>query len=272
MLKAVINFWYLFILSMLVGAFLYAFNYKRTKAIFNLYNNKAPLIKKYWLFTIPFLVCSIIIFVVILKFSSEDKTSLNISIAGQGLTLIFAIYVGYLAFLQLVENRLDKLKELGDSYLIQKSYLRAIEYYQEAFKIKPTDYSVLANLLELYLIGQNFSNFEERLPLLEKNAIEEHEKIIPLYLKAVKSLFKQYITDAKEEIKDCLDFIKKHPNSLEHLIWNFDDIRSSPVYKALEGETKIIMDNFIRYLQRELNDEEKKKFESGNYLLSELPK
>ncbi len=269
MFEFIVRYWYMFIFSFVLGAFLYGFNQSGIKNVYKRFSNRAPLIKRYWLFVVPFFILSVLLFFLLLKYSPANMVSTYTTILSQFLTLIFAIFIGYFAFLQLIENRADKLHELGDNYLREKSYLRAISYYKEAHSIDSKDFSILANLAELYLIIQDFISFEEKLDLLNKSVIENSEKIIPLYLKATEYLLKQHKLNATEEINRCVNFIKKCPNALIHFSWNFSDVKNSPAYLILDGELKDIMDNFIKYLSKELNPEQKERFEAGNYLLTE---
>jgi tetratricopeptide (TPR) repeat protein len=192
---------------------------------------------------------------------------------GQSLTLVFAIFVGYFAFLQVVESRLDKLKERAKSELSERSYRRAIQYYEEAYKISPKDVSILADLLELYLILENYSNFDEKIIQLQRISIEEKEKVTLLYLEATKFLLKQHLQEAKERISKLVQFIEKHPIVLTHFNWDFSDIQDSEVYKKINGEAKIIFENLIKYLSKKMPNDQKSDFEQGNYsILSQKDK
>jgi tetratricopeptide (TPR) repeat protein len=194
-----------------------------------------------------------------------EKINIYASILGQILTLIFAIFVGYFAFLQVVEGRLDKLEERAYFELKQRSYRRATQYYEEAYIINPKDSSVLSNLLELYLILEDYNNFDEKINQLQRISIEEKEKVALLYLQVAEFLLKQHLHEAKEEIKKLVQFIEKHPMALNHFNWNFSDIQDSEVYKRINGESKTIFDNLIKYVSRKLSNEQKNNFEKGNY-------
>jgi hypothetical protein len=84
-------------------------------------------------------------------------------------------------------------------------------------------------------------------------------------LQVAEFLLKQHLHEAKEEIKKLVQFIEKHPMALNHFNWNFSDIQDSEVYKRINGESKTIFDNLIKYVSRKLSNEQKNNFEKGNY-------
>ena len=231
--------------------------------------NKTTLIKKYWKFVISFLVISILSGVIIYLYTEDIINNLILLI--QILTLIFAIFVGYFAFQQVAENRLDKLKERGYEHLRRQQYLRAVNFFKEAFLINPKDFDMLANLLECYVIIQDNKSFNEKKELAKKIIIEDREKMIFYYLKSTSYLIKQDLGKAKKEIAECINFIKSSNLSL-FSSWSFSDIEGSDSYKNLQGESRKILDNFIIYLQGRLDKEKKKEFEKGNYILDESVK
>lgn len=226
--------------------------------------NKTTLIKKYWRFVISFIIIGSVLGGAI-YFYTENITD-NLILLVQTLTLIFAIFVGYFAFQQVAENRLDKLEEKGYVHLKKREYLRATKSYEEAFSIAPKDFSVLSNLIECYLIIQDDKNFNEKKELIKKIIIEDREKLVFCYLESANFLLKQDLGKAKGEIKECIKFIKSSGLSF-HSSWDFRDIKNSELYKNLNGEAKKIFDSFINYLQGILSEDQKKEFESGNYAL-----
>ena len=230
---------------------------------------KAPLIKKYWIFVIPFILLSSILYVLVFYFSTTNNLNNNLTVLNQAITLIFAIFVGYFAFQQVVENRFDKLKEQGHLYFKQQSYLRAIEYYEEAYLINSRDFSLLAELLELYLSIQNFNKFNEKIHFLEKLRIEDYEWSTLYYLKIAQCILKKDFGSAEKTLKEYLKKSKKDPLILMHFNWDFSDIRKCEPCKLLKGELKTIFDNLIVYLNKGFDDVKRLKFENGDYLLKE---
>ena len=245
---------------MIITLFLEYMIKKKWKVLFN----KTTLIKKYWKFVISFLTISIISGIIVYLYT--ENTTTNLMLLTQVLTLIFAIFVGYFAFQQVSENRLDRLKEQGHLHLRRLEYLRAIKSFEEAFLASPKNFNILANLQECYIIVQDTKNFNEKKELIEKIIIEDREKIIFYYLKSTDYLIKQDLGKAKEELAECIKFIGSS-NLLLLSGWNFSDITKSDSYKNLSGESKKILDNLISYLQGILSGNEKKEFESGNYAL-----
>ena len=263
-----LTYWYLFLAGFLLGIVMTILIQKIREVSEDVFR-KASLIKRYWTFTIPFFVLASILYVLVFRFSPELKLQINIEILGQMLTLIFAIFIGYFAFLQVVESRFEKLKEQGYRSLKQKSYRRAREYYEQAHLINPKDFSVLSDLTELYLIIQDNVGFQNKIRLLERTVIETREKIVLFYLRTTRFLLLQDLGNAKSELNELLKFLKESPEFLTHFSWNFDDIRACPSYKNLKGDPKLILDNLIAYLQKQLQDAQKRAFENGDVSLRE---
>lgn len=271
MIELLINYWYIFLIVIIATFFLTLLVQKRIiDAVKNFFIfSKVPLLKKYWLFVIPFSFLSISAYIFMIKSFPHENLNNNISLLNQATTLIFAIFAGYFAFQQVVENRLERLKEQGHNYFKQNSYKRAIQYYEQALAINSKDFSVLAELLELYLVIQDDKRFNERIAILEKIVMEDYERTTVYYLKIAKLLFKQELGTAKKELKEYISLVKKKPSALVHFSWDFSDIRKSEVYQKLDGETKTIFENFINYLNKSLDESNKELFEESNFTLKE---
>lgn len=273
MTEVIVKNWYLFLGFMLAGAMLALGTQQRCKNLIKIFQGKAPLIKKNWLLVVPFAILSVVAYILTIKLSPSQSLNNNISLLNQATTLIFAIFAGYLAFQQLVEYRKDKLKEQASIYFKQPSYLRAIQYYEEAYRIDPKDFSLLSELLEVYLCAEDFKKFDEKIPQLERLVVENYEKSIVAYLKICKNLFNQDLKSTRSELKAYLDLVKNNSEVLPQFrFWDFSDIRKSAAYKKLEGDIKVICDNFLTYLNKALDDEKKNKFENKNYLLKDEEK
>ena len=228
--------------------------------------NRTTLIKKYWKFVISFSVIAVMSGSIIYLYT-ENITN-NLMLLVQALTLIFAIFVGYFAFQQVSEARLDKLIEQGLENFQEGHYLRAIHSYEEAFRISPKNFSVLSNLQECYLLNKDDKSFNEKDKILEEILIEDGEKIIYYYLRSAKYILREDLGNAKKRIKECVNFINNSEISFP-IRWSFQELRKSKLYENLQGESKSIMDNFINYLQGVLNADLKDAFEEGNYKLEE---
>lgn len=262
-------YWYLVFAGIILGV-VATILIQRAKEMSEDVFRKASLIKRYWTFTIPFFVLASILYVLVFRFSPELKLQVNIEILGQMLTLIFAVFIGYFAFLQVVEGRFEKLKEQGYQSLKQKSYRRAKEYYGQAHLINPKDFSILADLTELYLITQDNVGFQNKIRLLERTVIETREKIVLFYLRATWFLLLQDLGNANRELNELSKFLKGGPELLTHPSWDFGDIRACPSYKNLKGDPKLILDNLIAYLERGLEDSKKRAFENGDFSLRDV--
>lgn len=266
MTNVFIRYWYL-LAFFFAGIVLTLLIQGRIKKLIKNFFSKAPLIKKYWVFVVPFIVTSLIAYILVINLSSREHLSNNIAILNQATTLVFAIFVGYFAFQQVIEYRLEKLKEQGYNYFKRKSYLRAIQYYEEAYAINPKDFSLLAELLEVYLCLGDFRKFDEKINQLEKLVVEDYERSTIAYLRACKLLFKQDLGSAKTEIKSYIELLAKKPSTILLFRWDFSDIHLCDLYLKLDGEAKTIFDNFVGYLNKNFDEEKKKRFESGDYNL-----
>jgi tetratricopeptide (TPR) repeat protein len=231
------------------------------------FKNLSKTLKSYWKFIIIFGLSSTIGYILIYYLFDRSNFGLIFSVYGQILSLLFAVFVGYYAFKQVVENRREKLKERGYIHIRHRNYARAIDYLEQVVKISYDDHEALANLLELYIIVKNFENFDNKIDDLLESAISKSEKISYHYLKALRRLVEENIGKAKENIGKTVDYIRNNPSSLGAFSWNFNDIKESHVYYQLEGETKYILDNFIKYLDQTMSDDDKIIFEEGDYLL-----
>lgn len=260
------NIWPVAIFAFIVGLFFYKPLSKLRYSI----SNRTRSLKSYWTFSLIFMICCAIAYWVIFRYSPQSNLGANLNILANVSTLIFAIFVGYFAFAAVAENRLDKFKERGNNYIVTSDFKRAIQEYDEARKINPRDPYVLTNLLEACLVDGNISKFDELFPLYKKIAFDGKEKLIAFYLEIAKDLLTQNLAPAKEKLAKCLEYIKSQPDSLARLIWSFREIRdvSGQYGKLTNGEDpKIILDNFITYLSKELSTNQKLLFESGNYKL-----
>src|SRR3989338_4428724 len=155
--------------------------------------SRAPLLKKYWLFVAIFCLLAVLAYYFVLKYSPSGKIDNYIQILGQTLTLIFAIFVGYYAFLQVMESRVENLRQHAFGYFKKKLYQRAILMHEQIYSINPKDIVTLGNLLELYLITQNYEKFNLKLPLFKRLVVEEKEQLEFYYFITAQFLLKQYL-------------------------------------------------------------------------------
>lgn len=267
MITLILNFWYLFLLVFFLGVFFAVTFAQPFKKLCRDFISKAPIIRKYWSFVIPFSLILGIIYFLIFKYVAQSDISNYLSLVGQIAALVFAIFVGYFAFLQLVESRVTNLKQKGYEYFKKRAYTRAIGIYEQVISIDTKDFYNFAELLELYLIQKDFVSFDEKIKLLEGNALDKKDYLMLFYLKISKDLLREHLAEAKEQITKLVDFKKKDPSIL--VSWDFTDIQNSPPYIALPagGEAKTIFVNLIQYLTPSMEEGNRDRFEGGNYSL-----
>lgn len=230
---------------------------------------------RFWLYSGILLFITVgVIVVIIPQISSWSNRLSSINIFIQGMTLIFAVVATYFALKQLTESRFTKLDEIGMQNLKNKRYFVAIKNWREALYIKP-DASVFMNLIETLLAIQEFKEFDELIGFLEKSKsfqrsiiTEPRDYVILCYLKVYRSLIVENMGVAKSYLNDLISFIVKNNFQLS-IGWDFSDIKNSEPYKKLVGDHKTVLDNLIKYLLKQLSPEEKVRFESKNYILSE---
>jgi len=233
------------------------------------FRSKAQLIRRYWIFVLPFAIVTILFYAISFTLVSPEHRALFSNTVGQIATLTFAIFAGYLAFLQLSETRTENLKARIADYIHDGDFPRAAKIASEICAAQPKDFYMLANLLEISLSQGDFTSYEYRKGELEK-LIQNKQKdnIIIIYLNIISHLLKQHIGDADEHLKSLVNFKKKFPDAKPN--WNFGDIKRGEIYKKLpeDSESKRKIDNAIRYITNSLNQPEKVRFEDGDYLLS----
>ena len=90
------------------------------KILIKRFRERAPIIKKYWLFVAPYVLLEILAYLVVgLYFNNGVNDEVNYTLIGQISATIFAIFVGYIAFSEFGESKFDKLVESA-SYALQR--------------------------------------------------------------------------------------------------------------------------------------------------------
>lgn len=215
------------------------------------FRRQTQTIQSYWRFIVVYALAFCGAYILTYHFSTATWRELNISILNQVTAMIFAIFVGYYAFLQVVESRADRLLQDSDQAIAQNNPIRAQKILEEADKIRPGSYRILSNLCELYLISDNEGSFNERWPDLDRSAEDVSEKIVALQLDTLRYLLKGHLRDATAAMTRCLDFCKSQPNW--RLYWQFRELKASKPYSALKSDFKSMTDNFISYLEKNLD-------------------
>ena len=256
--------------GVIIGIVLTSFLRRPVIATYKNFLGRAPLIRKYWQFVIPFTIFSAVAYILVCNYTLAENLAKNLTILGHWVTLLFAVFIGYFAFLQVEENRFDKLKELGTMYFKNSSYIRALEAYVAAASINPRDWNMLSEMLETYLAVNDYQNFDEKIILLERCTLEAREKAVLGYLKATRHLLELDIGRAKKEIAYCVKSMQECGKSSGRF-WSFKEIKESLAYQKLVGESKTIFDNLVRYLLQELDEKNRQAFEAENYILNNPP-
>ena len=253
-------------LVLLAGILLGILLKKYIKIIYKKVSMNAKMIKQYWLFVSIFIVALIATYISLFTtLSNSENFDYYLSITNTGAALTFAIFVGYFAFLQAVEGHFERIVKEAEIFILQGKPTRAINKYRQALSIKKDDFSILANLAEMYLLTNDSENFIECIPLLKRTIKEPSEKLIFLYLKTSSSLLKQQNQEAKELIKEIIEYTKKKPIALRKMFWNFGDLTEGEVYTEMQTcEAKKILNNLILYLSKALEPKKKKQFETGD--------
>jgi len=238
---------------------------------FKRFRQRPPVIKKYWYFVAPFSF-SLIILYSGLFFLIEDnvKIELYINVLNQFSTLVFAIFIGYFSFLQVIENRADKLKNEAHNYLHPsiKDYARAVKNFEDIVAIEPNDFYNLANLLETYLIQKDFQSFHVRMDHLKKCIFTPKDNLVYYYVMILYFLLKGHHDDADLYVNELIQYTKA--NSEITMNWNFGDFKSSDTYSnslKTESDGRRKFDNLLKYITKTMSAEDRAIFEAGDYIL-----
>lgn len=267
-----INFWYYFLSFFILGITLTLIFQKGINRIYRTFIQKILLLKRYWGFVIPFSVLAALGYILLFNFTTSIDQIYYIEVYNQCIGLIFAIFVGYFAFVLVIENRMDKFKQVADGYLNQKLYPKAIENYERCIDINSKQFEIWANLMELYLIQSRDSNFDEKIETVKGTIKYPDEEIIFKYLLFTKCVLKEQIGEAKEMIKKIISYIQNDESTLKYFRWGFSDVEGSERFNKLGTESKKIYNNLSRYLLRSLSAEEKTRFEQDDYELNPIQK
>ena len=261
------HYWYLFLLVFLVGVFATITLTKQVKSLYQNFTSKVPIIRKYWSFVTSFSLILAVVYFLTFKYAAQSNLANYLSLLGQVAALIFAIFVGYFAFLGVVENRITPLREAGFQHFKNKRYVRAEKAYKQVIAIDTEDFHNFAELLEIYLATKDFLKFDENIVILEKNILDKNDNLILFYLKISMELLREHLDDARLHIIQLIDFKTTNPNT--NFSWDVRDLQGSPAFTGLrDGEAKTILNNLILYLQSSMPPENRERFVRGDYVLT----
>lgn len=236
--------------------------------------------KRYFSFNIKFLLITLFFLVVFIFISNlflnvaidDTQKEKIISTTIQLATLVLGLVAVYFALKQLNNSEFYKLDELAITNLRAGQYNRSAKFWGKALSIK-FERDVYLNLMENFLIQKKFDMFDSYIDLADnrsyKNRIleEESDIYIIFYLKIMRQLLDKNLGKAEKELENLINYTKNISSSrIPH--WSFGDLMKSPAYTKIEGDHKLMAQNLIKYLNSELSNEDKIKFESQNYLLT----
>jgi hypothetical protein len=83
------------------------------------FKERAPIIKKYWQFIIPYIILNMAAYTVVALYFYND---INFNILGQVSAMTLAIFVGYIAFSEFGESKFEKLVESASASLDRREF------------------------------------------------------------------------------------------------------------------------------------------------------
>lgn len=236
----------------------------------NLFKNKITKKVQYWLLIL--IVLFFLSYTYFAIFTSDSLLSEQrgqlINVIGYLGTLFFAAIAGYFAYSQLLEIQFDRLKEQAMGSFKSKHYARAEKDFSAALAIKPYEFLVFAEYMEVLISLRDFETFDNNSYKLAKYAIDKREKLIVHYLFFARYLLQENLGFAKKHIKNTVNYYKDNSSIFVSGNWSYSDIIQTDVYGDLVGETKKIFDNYIKFITGRMNEEQKNKFITGDYILS----
>jgi tetratricopeptide (TPR) repeat protein len=251
------------------GACLVLLYQKNSETIFRFFSFNNSSFKRFWFAAIILLFLNILVYYLIFRYSGKEHLSDYLSVAGQTLTIVFGMVTVYLAFRQIEEAHLDRLKTDAYNYLVDEKPQRAKDCREKAYQINPKDIDNISELSELYLIMEKYEEFERKFAILNKLAIEKKEKIVCKYLKISFDLLQGSPRDYRNSVKELIEYLNKTKFPTKS-VWSYLEMQNSPPYINLGGEAKVIFENVLKYLEGRLDDAQKEKFERGDYILTPI--
>lgn len=257
------------VLLLIVTAALFAYIYKGSEASNSLLMliRRIGLVKYYWKFVTFYSLLLCVVYYLTFKYVPSTEQGKALDFIGQIAAIVFAIFIGWFAFLEVKRSTLKEGVERANQYFTSnRSLQRARQLYEEYCDFEQTDFFRLTELLEIYLVlGSYEKAFEERFARLKKNVKDDWEGFMPLYLECTKHLFKEEIKSAENKLKEMVDYAAKNPEALGTLSWDFRDIKKAAAYKKFtdDREAKKLFDRMILYLSNDAAvkvDFEKHKF------------
>lgn len=230
------------------------------------FQERAPIIKKYWIFVIPFSILLIAAYVLVYIYAQNDiKIGIYFGIVGQVSGIILAIFAGYIAFSEFGESKFYRLVDDARTALSGRYINTSHKRLKEAYSIKPKETSVLGDLLEIELMLGLYDEFDSKIENYRRASLEEVEQLIYLYLYSLRYLVREHNSEARPYIEQSIEFVGTHPNIRELFSWSNESLVNSPAFQRLGLSSKIMAINHFSYLSRQLTDPEEAIFIGGTY-------
>lgn len=228
----------------------------------------------FWWIVFSLIILAIPSYILVFHLSNDLSLDRNLSLLNTIVTLIFAVFIGYYAFVQVAENRAEKNLETGRNLLHRmQQYVKAMYYYELAIRFKINDFNTTAELLELYLVNSEDEKFASLLTRFESKSkkyfLDKYDNVIIFYLKITKEIFDGNIRKAESLIREAIKYIQDHPGSIKPGLWGFEEIKAAGRYAELGSATdsKKYIDNFILFITNQLDQSKKERFINGDFRL-----
>lgn len=212
---------------------------------------------------VPFLLCTAAVYVALLI--SVDNNELYINILGQVSGLLFAVFVGYIAFAEWSQSKFEGLFKSGLQAFKAHDFKAAQVDLDEAHKIKPKHTALLPDLLELYIINDEFEKFDKKIDFYKSIILDDKHLSRYYWLRVCRHLMSEDLKKSKSDIDDAIRFMAKNPHLRKNFKWTLEEIKSTSGYKKLTASAKRMFDNYYEYLEGTLSSEKEAEFVKGHY-------
>jgi len=182
---------------------------------------------------------------------AQENKNILIQIAIGTAGLIWAIFAGYFAFAQFLENRKERLIKEVEEHWERQEYPSALQKLEKIYRIDSSDKLNLQNLSENYSINGNFDRGEEFAEKAHKLRETNHDTLIYYYLKILAKI--KNISQSSIVIKELINCLDKDKEIIISTHWRFNELINSDLYKKqLTTEQKQLIDLVMRVLRRKI--------------------
>lgn len=217
-----------------------------------------------WFYSISSLlilsICIAVLFMTLRANVSDTLKSIIIQIELGIFGFIFAIFIGYYAFAQLIENRKERLKIESLRHFRAKEYSSAIQQMEKIRRIDSKDKVNLSDLSEVYTLSGDHLKGEDFANKFEKFIETDEDKLVFFYLKILSRLRGRPVSDTKSIIMELLKFVESHREISLEGGWSFRELVGSSFFKKeITPEQKLILENLMKILTNSISIEDVKK-------------